>query len=189
MHWIFQFRASLQQDGRSADAIFLAQLLPHILQAFVLNHMTHSQCKAPAGGVGQGLALTDLRGVVHYASTAFEFMLRGEWPQWRSGLLPAALLAHFEQGHERFESHFLVVSRQLEHGLFFLTTRLPCRADNLTSREQTVARLIASGATHKQIALLLKRSPATVRNHAQAIYAKLAVSNIAGLIAEMQLVN
>ena len=151
--------------------------------------MTHSQCEAPAGGVGQGLAITDLRGVIHYASTAFELMLRGEWPQWRGGLLPAALLAHFQLGHERFKGHVLVISRQLEHGLFCLTTRLPCRADSLTSREQTVARLIATGATHKQIALLLKRSPATVRNHAQAIYAKLAVSNIAGLIAEMRLGN
>ena len=49
-----------------------------------------------------------------------------------------------------------------------------------------MAKLLAQGDTHKEIARLLQRSPATVRNHTQAIYEKLGVSHVAGLIAELR---
>lgn len=46
---------------------------------------------------------------------------------------------------------------------------------------------LARGDTHKDIATILHRSPATVRNHIQSIYDKLEVSNVAGLIQELRL--
>lgn len=65
--------------------------------------------------------------------------------------------------------------------------RKRCRADDLTPRERTVAELLARGDSYKDIASLLARSPATVRNHIQSIYDKLQVSNVAGLMQELRL--
>ena len=72
--------------------------------------------------------------------------------------------------------------RHVEHGLLFLRARACCRANALTARERTIAQSIARGETHKEIAQGLARAPATVRNQIQAIYAKLEVGSIAGLI-------
>jgi DNA-binding CsgD family transcriptional regulator len=46
---------------------------------------------------------------------------------------------------------------------------------------------MARGDTHKQIAQMLSRSPATVRNQIRTIYEKLEVGNVAGLIEELRL--
>ena len=57
----------------------------------------------------------------------------------------------------------------------------------LTSREHTIAQLVSKGSTHKEVAQILGRSPATIRNQIQSIYDKLGVGNIAGLIGELSL--
>ena len=53
-------------------------------------------------------------------------------------------------------------------------------------REWTIARRIAKGESHKEIAQALNRSPATVRNQIQAIYEKLQVGSIAMLIKALR---
>lgn len=53
--------------------------------------------------------------------------------------------------------------------------------DSLTRREHEVAKLIAEGRTHKEIARALNLSPATVRNHTSAIYQKTGVGSRAAL--------
>ena len=63
------------------------------------------------------------------------------------------------------------------------------RDSQLTSREWTIARLIAKGHSHKEIAQALNRSPATVRNQIQSIYEKLQVGNIAMLVEALRRVE
>jgi DNA-binding CsgD family transcriptional regulator len=58
----------------------------------------------------------------------------------------------------------------------------------MTPREAAIARLVSEGRTHMEIAARLKLSPATVRNHIQAIYGKLRVTNKAELSRALQLV-
>ena len=189
IHWMSLFHTDRTQHSGCPEANLLAQLSPHILQALVLNHMTHLQRDAVADSDRKGLAISDLTGVLHYVSPAFDAMLRAQWADRDSALLPSALLTHFLAGHDCFKNRSLVVSCRLAHDFFFLETRTPSRADGLTSCEYTIAKLIATGASHKKVAHQLERSPATVRNHIQAIYSKLAVNNIAGLINEMRLGN
>ena len=55
--------------------------------------------------------------------------------------------------------------------------------ERLTKAEQKVANLLANGATYKEVAAELGSSPATIRNHAHRIYAKLKVDRKAGLAA------
>ncbi|MNT79962.1 Transcriptional regulatory protein UhpA [compost metagenome] len=80
-----------------------------------------------------------------------------------------------------------MVTHRVEQRLLFLKCRHRCRADSLTPREHTIAELLARGDTHKEVAAILNRSPATVRNHIQSIYDKLQVGNVAGLIHELRL--
>ena len=62
--------------------------------------------------------------------------------------------------------------RQVD-GQFHAPSTPPSRATTLTRRELEVLRLIAGGANTRRLAERLHVSPATIRNHAQNIFAKL----------------
>lgn len=64
-----------------------------------------------------------------------------------------------------------------------LKARTRCAVDGLSPREHQVAWLLARGLTHKEVARQLGRSPATVRNQIQSIYARLEISSVAQLVA------
>ncbi len=188
LHWISLFRAKRDAHCEAEERQLLDQLRPHLMQALALNRTAHLDRLEPATvGMPRGLAIADLRGFLYHTDPHFEALLRAEWHGWRNGALPAALLERFLGGEERVVGRTLVVRRHVAHRLMFLRARRRCRADELTPRETTIAKMIAQGATHKEIAQQLGRAPATVRNHIQAIYAKLEVGNIAGLIAELRL--
>ena len=54
------------------------------------------------------------------------------------------------------------------------------RPDGLTAREVEVLRLVAQGASNKEIAAKLVISEKTARNHVERTYAKIRVSNRIG---------
>lgn len=58
--------------------------------------------------------------------------------------------------------------------------RRQSRPDGLTAREVEVLRLVAQGASNKDIAAMLVLSEKTVRNHVEHVYAKIGVSNRIG---------
>jgi DNA-binding NarL/FixJ family response regulator len=66
--------------------------------------------------------------------------------------------------------------------LFYLTLRGIDPCSHLTARERQIVDNIIDGLTHKEIARSLGISPATVRNHTQAILTKLGAHNKAALI-------
>lgn len=188
VHAISLFRADRDAHGQQGECQWLERLRPHLMQALALNRATHLQRWAPAAsGLPRGLAIADLRGVVYHADPEFEALLRAEWSAWRGGALPSILLSPMLAGAEGYVGDTLVVRGQAQHGLLFLRARSRCLADNLSARERAVGLLMAQGLTHKQVAQRLNRAPATVRNHIQAIYTKLAVSNISGLIEALRL--
>ena len=154
-----------------------------------MNRRRHLDRLAPVpAGFPQGRAVADARGVIYHCDPQFESLMRDEWGG-RGDTLPAALLERLRAGENPSMGRTLVVHNHAAHRLLFLRARPRCRADLLTPREQLIARLISQGETHKEIAARLERSPATVRNQIQAIYAKLEVGSIAGLIAEMRAVE
>ncbi|MGE2718388.1 HD domain-containing phosphohydrolase [Mycolicibacterium celeriflavum] len=59
-------------------------------------------------------------------------------------------------------------------------SRRQSRPDGLTAREVEVLRLVAQGASNKDIAATLVLSEKTVRNHVEHVYAKIGVSNRIG---------
>ena len=187
-HWILLYRAD-KDAVYSADEIARLELLaPHVMEALAINRKMHLERLNPPGAdaLPRGSAIADLRGVVYHADPGFAAMLDAEWGDWPGVSLPRNLLQHFLQGHERFLGRSLAVAHRVEQDLLFLKCRPRCRADGLTPREHTVAQLLSKGGTHKEIAQILNRSPATVRNQTRSIYEKLAVSNVAGLIEELR---
>lgn len=58
----------------------------------------------------------------------------------------------------------------------------------MTARQEEVLCHIAAGLTNKQIARLMRLSPATIRTHAYIIYAKLGVhGRVAAAVAYHQM--
>lgn len=185
VHWISLYRADPRVHYTEPELQLLGQLAPHVMQALALNRVMHlgqldgvDKAMSPYGN-----AIADARGVLYHADPLFMAWAQAEWSDWRGPALPTALLVHFSSpGQDRLVGHTTVVRCYFEHGLLFLKARPRCLADQLNLREWTIARRIAQGESHKEIAQALNRSPATVRNQIQAIYEKLQVGSIAMLI-------
>ena len=185
--WITLFRADADAHCTAEEVRLLAQLSPHVLQAQAFNRVTHlNQLGIHAAGQ-HGTAIADLLGVLYHADPVFREVMAREWGNGKRHKLPAPVLHHFSKGQSHFIGDTTVMSHHTEHDLLFLKVRARCRADSLTPREHTVASLVAKGCTYKEIARLLNRAPATVRNHIQAIHEKLGVNHVAGLIEELRL--
>lgn len=188
VHAISLFRSNRDAQGQDVERQWLERLRPHLMQALALNRASHLQRWAPAAtGLPCGLAVADERGSIHHADAQFDALLQMEWPGWRGPDLPAALLALLRGGAQAHAGRVVVLHGQARHSLLFLRARPRCLADALSPREREVALLVARGCTHKEAAQRLHRAPATVRNHLQSIYSKLAVSNVAGLIDALRL--
>jgi len=190
-HWILLYRADCDAGYTPAEIARLELLAPHVMEALAINRKMHLERLGPADqdALPRGNAIADLRGMVYHADARFAALAGEEWEDWQERRLPAALASHFQQEGERFRGRAVVVDARIEQQLLFLKARPRCRADGLTAREFTIAKLIAKGDTHKEIAQTLSRSPATVRNQIQGIYEKLEVGNIAGLIEALRLVD
>lgn len=190
VHAISLFRAQRDAHGQENERQWLGHLRPHLMQALALNRSTHLQHWASSEtGLRRGFAVADLRGVVYQSDAQFAALLRAEWPGWQGGALPQALLKPLLCGEPAYAGSVLVARGHALHGLLFLRARPLCPADALSPREWVVARLMAQGCTHKQVAQQLSRAPATVRNHLQSIYDKLEVSNVAGMVDSLRLAD
>lgn len=81
----------------------------------------------------------------------------------------------------------LAINRMLKQKPQLLELRRISPLDRLSGRELEVARLFGQGQSHKEIALRLEISPATVRNFLSNAYKKLGINNkaeLAGLFNE-----
>lgn len=185
--WLTLFRADDRAYCTETERVLLAGLMPHVQQALELNRLTHlSQAAGATDHPARGAAIADLRGVLYHADAVFEHALRAEWDDWRTFTLPPVVMKSFLQGNTRFVGNRHVLTLCVEHQLLFLKSRPRCAADGLTPREFTVAKLMVKGNTHKQIATLLQRSPATVRTQIRNVYDKLGIGNVAGMIEALR---
>jgi len=183
--WISLYRASADQHCSEEERLLLGVLAPHVMQALDFNRIGHMKLVAgPASH--KACAIADVRGGICHGESAFTAQLMQEWPDWNGAALPAAVLDCFRSGSHQYRGSRVVVSYRHEHGLLFLNSRKATKADLLSARESQVAAMLAKGLTHKQIAQVADRSPATVRNQIRSIYEKLEVANVAELIHELQ---
>ncbi|UUZ76278.1 LuxR C-terminal-related transcriptional regulator [Polaromonas sp. P1(28)-13] len=188
VHWISLYRADKEAHCTEDERLLLGELAPHVMQALAMNRVMHLDYLEAADKAlsPYGSAIADACGVLYHSDPQFKGLAQAEWNGWSGLILPADLMDALSSGHERFIGRTMVVRQYVEHGLLFLKARSRCLADLLTLREWTIARLIAKGESHKEIARALNRSPATVRNQIQVIYEKLQVGSIAMLIEALR---
>lgn len=188
MQWVSLFRADPEAHCRPEEEGLLASLSPHLMQALALNRVMHLDrtCSSSGDAPSRGSAIADFKGAIYHCDVRFVALMEEEFAGGSRQALPPSLLAHFMTVQAAYLGRQVAMSYRLEQRLLFLSIRPRCRADDLTPRERTIAELLSRGDTHKDIATLLSRSPATVRNHIQSIYDKLEVGNVAGLIHELQ---
>lgn len=125
--------------------------------------------------------LANSEGRVLVAPSAALHFIQQHWQRWNGTHLPAEIQTACASGDKRllqergisFGKHDL--TDQTGQRLFGITLRGSSPYDHLTARERQIAGEIANGRTYKEIAKLLGLSPATVRNHAQAILTKTGV--------------
>jgi DNA-binding CsgD family transcriptional regulator len=190
LHSISLYRADAEAHCTPDEGRLVEALRPHLMQALALNRTRQLERVAPrVPGLRQGFAVADLRGAIYQSDLLFDELMRQEWAGAAAGTLPRPLMDRLLGGNTEFRGRSLVIRRHVEHGLLFLRARARCRADSLTARESEIAQRVAQGQTHKEIARDLSRSPATVRNQIQTIYAKLRVESIAGLIEAIRSVQ
>ncbi len=193
VQWVTLYRAHETAHCTETERSLLAAVAPHLQQAMGYNRVRHFDrvMSMPEAGLqppaaGRAQAVADLRGMVYHATPLFGELAAREWPGARESsmaCLPEPLMQALRAGHLRHSGRTLVLRCHAEHGLLFLKARPRCVVDGLSPREHQVAWLLARGLTHKEVARQLGRSPATVRNQVQSIYARLEISSVAQLVA------
>ncbi|WP_431202503.1 response regulator transcription factor [Bradyrhizobium betae] len=153
-----------------------------------LDHVRYlAERSAFGGNSGTVSILANARGRMLAASPDTLRFVRDRWPGWDGQALPADIYAAPSlAGRRRLADLGVVIDRrELENrsgqSLFGITLRPINPSDRLTQRERQIADEIASGFTYKEIARRLALSPATVRNHTQAILGKLNIHSKAML--------
>ena len=191
MHWLTFYRANRDAYCTPADAERLHQLAPHLMQALAFNRTAHlgrlaaAVCELSPHGV----AIADVKGVLYASNAQFATAMRAACGVDGAvgNLLPYSLLAQIAPRGNQFHWQQLVLTCHAEHGLIFIKTRELQAVDLLTEREHTIAKLVAQGHTHKEVAHMLSRSPATVRNQIAQIYGKLNINCVAELVNALNL--
>ncbi len=173
------------EPGERRRGQFLA---PHWIEALKINRILQlEQFRAPLKAGSSGVAIADRHGWVHHSDAGFDNLLLSEWEQYLDHRLPAQLLHGLQQAAEpRYLGSRLVIDWMAGHGVYFLRARNRLPVDNLSARELAIAREIAQGLTHKEIALKLGIAPSTVRNHLSKIHTRVRSRNNAELAGSLR---
>lgn len=173
------YRANPAQPFTETERLFKQSLMPHLAEAWNTNrfnfmHFSRNDGTQP----GQARAICDKKGVLYNASQGFEELMLAEWPDWRGPQLPGVLLDTLS-GKEplQYAGHVIVATIKALNDMLLLSVRGKSTMDQLSPRELEVAKRFGQGMDFRKIADELHIAPKTVRNHLQAIYAKLKVSD------------
>ena len=173
------YRANPGQPFTEAERLFKQNLMPHLVEAWNTNRFNfmHSSGRV-AAQPGLARAICDKRGVLYNVSKGFEELVLAEWPDWHGPRLPQVMLdALSGKRRHLYTGHAIVGTIKALNDMLMLCVRRVSSVDQLSPREFEVASRFGRGMDFRKIAEELHIAPVTVRNHLQAIYAKLGVSN------------
>ena len=179
--WLSFYRADGKQLFCTADEAVLSVLTPHLWEALAINRVTHLEHVSGLRDEQQfALGIADRDGKLCHAETRFAALLRTEFGEHVGFQFPQSCVDQL-LAQRRYVGRVAVFCVAQEAEVLFLKARALVAADQLTHREREVAALVVRGFAHKKIARSLHISPATTRNHIQAIHRKLGVHNTAEL--------
>lgn len=186
VQWIALFRGRTDEQFSERERELCEFAVPHLLQALATNRRLRVADYSTASRAQRACALADYAGALHYSDGAFAELIRRELPDSAGDRLPPPLVVALNQratGGYPGRRVRALFTRWDDLSLVRLYEMRP--VDRLSAREIQIARLIAAGQSHKEIARWLGLSPATVRNHTQRIHERLGVRNNAELAAEL----
>ncbi len=176
-----------QTSVREPDAESLKRLCMHMVEAtgialkfYLRRDEWLDSMGRPSRGSG---ALVDSSGTIYYASDRFYELLGGDSGQPYEALpfaLPDSVLDGSERAFINGPLHFRVSP---VGQLYLLHARRPLPLDQLSPREQEIARALGNGKTFKSVARQYGIAVSTVANHASRIYRKLAIYRREDLVA------
>ena len=175
------WRADQKKAYSNDDVALSTYLLPHLLRAKQIN-----QQLAIVGSANNDSRVNSVRAIImatfdgrlYTISSMAIALLQREWKQWLPPVLPAKLMDTLaSNARRRFVGTALTISASIQGNLLCLELAALSGADMLTPAEDKVAHLAAKGLQYKEIAKCVGAAPATVRNHLQAVYRKLGVTN------------
>jgi DNA-binding CsgD family transcriptional regulator len=121
------------------------------------------------------------------AEPEFLSLMQAEWPNWIGPRLPDALLDPATGVViPIYRGKRVVAHAKAAVDTSLIVVRKRSAADDLTTRERSVAELCAQGLTYREIAARLGLAPATARNHLAAVHRRLGVtrnSEVASMLA------
>lgn len=175
-HVISLYRSGVERFTEQERLLF-ESAVPHLLDAWRESKLLHlSGINRDACPLTPAAALLDGEGVVHFARPAFVELLRREWPDWRGPFVPEAMRRMVDGS---FSGERVAVRFTPQNTLYLAVARNKGLLDTLTAQELEVAKQLAKGASHKEIARDLAIAPATARNHIAHVHAKLGTSKVA----------
>lgn len=168
------YRSGRYAKALSADELqFLRAALGHVKFAVERDALSKRG--------GHDLLVNDAGQVLAASPEALQ-KLREVWRGWKGDRLPQPLASRSDAAQQKVRLQRLEAPCFSGPPVFYLRVRGQDPCSSLTHREREIVGHIANGLTHKEIARALGISPATVRNHTQAILTKLGARNKAALI-------
>lgn len=188
--WLSLFRKDPGQGCTDREVQLLDVLFPHLMQALAINRKLYmEQLVGDALRERWSVAIADHHGFLYHADPEFHQLISKDHVWTERDQLPEAVMNAFSQsGFELVGSAAVLVGTQ-EKDLLFLKARPKVPADQLNPREFTIAKMLAGGLSHKEIAQKLNRSPETVRTHGKSIFKKLGTTKatqLAALLAQRE---
>ncbi len=172
------------------EEAYMFALFPHLIRCWAENQICFARSEIDKDHRNKVFAVVSRLGHISGAEKGFFSKLRLEWPNHQGPELPDEIKSLVSR--RSLASHTggkIVVKCHPTKDLSLLVVRSRVKADSLTKKQLTVARLCVDGLTYREIAKHLSIAPSTARNHIAAIHERLAVnrnSEIAGLLAEME---
>ena len=138
----------------------------------------HHEC-LDGSGYPRGLSARQLAMPDRLLACAVSYQSALEPRPYREALGPAGAARRLRERVRDGELDSVAADAVL-HAAGHASDRPKARPHGLTAREVEVLRLVAQGASNKEIAAKLVLSEKTVRNHVERTYAKIGVSNRIG---------
>jgi DNA-binding CsgD family transcriptional regulator len=163
-------------------------VMPHLMEAWAIAQALELGRWGAAGTDRRwSVGLADRIGHVIFCEPEFERLLLQEWSFRASGAMPHPLYDHcVSRGAQVLWGRAVVFQSRPLADVFFLRARARQPVDGLTEQQLEVARHVARGETHKEIARSMHLAPATVRNHLQTILGRIGAHNNAELAAQLK---
>ncbi|HUP92150.1 MAG TPA: helix-turn-helix transcriptional regulator [Solimonas sp.] len=163
------------------DSSEIRRAIGHMVEAATLalrHYIERDEWLSTMGRQSRGTAaLVDAKGTIYAASKRFRELVGEEFGDTGdNATLPMTLPEVATQAEDgNFSSGSLHFRTSRQGSLYLLHARRPLPMDELSPREQEIARALGNGKTFKSVARQFDIAVSTVANHASRIYKKLGI--------------